>query len=87
MNCDLFPHYIRNFYNNTAMYQIGDIRLVPVVIPDSAALRRVRKLVTKAVELSKQDLPESQKDEVKKSIEKEIMNMYGIKGPSAGSND
>lgn len=50
LNSDVFSYCCKHFVNNTAMYQINDLRQMPFVIPTPAQAKRLSDLAERAME-------------------------------------
>lgn len=50
LNSDVFSYCCKRFVNNTAMYQISDLRQMPFIIPTAAQAKRLCELAERAME-------------------------------------
>ncbi len=52
-NSDVFSYYLKKLQKNTAAFEISDLRMMPLVIPDATQSKRLRTLTETAVELKR----------------------------------
>ena len=82
LNTNMAGFVSKKFFNNTAMYQIGDIRLLPLVVPTTVQHDLVVKLAEKAIALQRRILSganlEGQLAEVEAQINREFAHIYNV---------
>lgn len=86
LNSDLFSYIKWRFLKNTQKYEIGDLRLVPLVWPTKAQERTLAELAQKAIELQTRVLKNGDKEaeislgHLETALNDLVETVYGVAG-------
>lgn len=84
MNSDLVTYLIKRFLKNTAAYEIGDLRQVPIVMPTVQQEKLLASLAEKAIEIQTDILQngkierQQELDAIQTTLNKAVEDLYGV---------